>query len=90
MLFPCACIRSLIRTISISKETLVNVFNILIAGCGQGVLLNSKSLPRQRAPGPGREQSEVHGMAQRGGSVLSQVRFGDQVFRLSSRRRGRL
>jgi indolepyruvate ferredoxin oxidoreductase beta subunit len=26
------------------------------------------------------KQSEVHGMAQRGGSVLSQVRFGDTVF----------
>jgi indolepyruvate ferredoxin oxidoreductase beta subunit len=26
------------------------------------------------------KQCEVHGMAQRGGSVLSQVRFGDKVF----------
>jgi indolepyruvate ferredoxin oxidoreductase beta subunit len=60
----------------------VNVFNILIAGVGgQGVLLTSKIIA-EAALLAGRDvkQSEVHGMAQRGGSVLSQVRFGDKVF----------
>jgi indolepyruvate ferredoxin oxidoreductase, beta subunit len=60
----------------------VNVFNILIAGVGgQGVLLTSKIIAEAALlQGLDVKQSEVHGMAQRGGSVLSQVRFGDQVF----------
>jgi indolepyruvate ferredoxin oxidoreductase beta subunit len=60
----------------------VKVFNILIAGVGgQGVLLTSKVIA-EAALLEGRDvkQSEVHGMAQRGGSVLSQVRFGERVF----------
>ena len=60
----------------------MNVYNILIAGVGgQGVLLTSKIIA-EAALLAGRDvkQSEVHGMAQRGGSVLSQVRFGDKVF----------
>jgi len=60
----------------------VNVFNILIAGVGgQGVLLTSKIIAEAALlAGLDVKQSEVHGMAQRGGSVLSQVRFGDKVF----------
>ncbi|OGW40244.1 MAG: hypothetical protein A2X58_08475 [Nitrospirae bacterium GWC2_56_14] len=61
---------------------MVNVFNILISGVGgQGVLLTSKVIAEAALlAGLDVKQSEVHGMAQRGGSVLSQVRFGDKVF----------
>lgn len=60
----------------------MNVFNILISGVGgQGVLLTSKIIAEAAIrSGLDVKQSEVHGMAQRGGSVLSQVRFGDKVF----------
>jgi indolepyruvate ferredoxin oxidoreductase, beta subunit len=60
----------------------VNVYNILISGVGgQGVLLTSKVIAEAALlAGLDVKQSEVHGMAQRGGSVLSQVRFGDKVF----------
>ena len=60
----------------------MNVFNILISGVGgQGVLLTSKVIAEAALlSGLDVKQSEVHGMAQRGGSVLSQVRFGDKVF----------
>src|SRR5512147_1453992 len=60
----------------------VNVFNVLIAGVGgQGVLLTSKIIAEAALlQALDVKQSEVHGMAQRGGSVLSQVRFGDKVF----------
>jgi len=61
---------------------MVNVFNILISGVGgQGVLLTSKVIAEAALlSGLDVKQSEVHGMAQRGGSVLSQVRIGDKVF----------
>ncbi len=61
---------------------LVNVFNILISGVGgQGVLLTSKIIAEAALlAGLDVKQSEVHGMAQRGGSVLSQVRFGEKVY----------
>ena len=60
----------------------MKVFNILIAGVGgQGVLLTSKIIAEAALlQGLDVKQSEVHGMAQRGGSVLSQVRFGDKVY----------
>jgi indolepyruvate ferredoxin oxidoreductase, beta subunit len=60
----------------------VKVFNVLISGVGgQGVLLTSKIIAEAALrSGLDVKQSEVHGMAQRGGSVLSQVRFGDKVF----------
>jgi len=60
----------------------VKVFNILISGVGgQGVLLTSKIIAEAALlQGLDVKQSEVHGMAQRGGSVLSQVRFGEKVY----------
>jgi indolepyruvate ferredoxin oxidoreductase beta subunit len=60
----------------------LEVFNILIAGVGgQGVLLTSKIIAEAALlQGLDVKQSEVHGMAQRGGSVLSQVRLGEKVF----------
>ncbi len=60
----------------------MSVFNVLISGVGgQGVLLTSKIIAEAALlAGLDVKQSEVHGMAQRGGSVLSQVRLGDRVF----------
>ena len=56
--------------------------NILIAGVGgQGTLLASRVLGRYAAEkGYDCKLSEVHGMAQRGGSVVTYVRFGDKVY----------
>jgi len=60
----------------------MEIFNIVIAGVGgQGVLLASKVLAESAlASGMDVKQNEVHGMAQRGGSVISFVRIGDEVF----------
>jgi len=58
------------------------VTNILMAGVGgQGVILASEivSEAMMRA-GYDVKKSEVHGMAQRGGSVSSHVRFGAKVY----------
>ncbi|MCD6394926.1 MAG: indolepyruvate oxidoreductase subunit beta [Planctomycetes bacterium] len=58
------------------------VNNIVIAGLGgQGVLKASDILADAvfRA-GFDVKKSEIHGMSQRGGSVTSDVRFGEQVF----------
>ena len=56
-------------------------WNILIAGVGgQGTLLASKILGYlAQAAGYDVKVSEVHGMAQRGGSVVTYVRLGDTV-----------
>jgi indolepyruvate ferredoxin oxidoreductase beta subunit len=55
--------------------------NIVLVGVGgQGVLTASEALARAALHGGfDVKKSEVHGMAQRGGSVLSQVRFGVRV-----------
>ncbi len=59
----------------------MQIYNIVIAGVGgQGVLMASKVLAESAlASGMDVKQNEVHGMAQRGGSVISFVRIGDQV-----------
>ena len=56
--------------------------NILLVGVGgQGIVLASEVLAAVcLASGHDVKQSEVHGMAQRGGSVTSHVRFGPEVF----------
>lgn len=55
--------------------------NIMIVGVGgQGTLLTSRILGRlATAAGYDVKLSEVHGMAQRGGSVVTYVRYGEQV-----------
>ena len=57
------------------------IFNIVIAGVGgQGVLMASKVLAESAlASDMDVKQNEVHGMAQRGGSVISFVRIGEKV-----------
>ncbi len=56
--------------------------NVLLTGVGgQGVVLASFVLSQvAMAEGYDVKQSEVHGMAQRGGSVTSHFRFGDKVW----------
>lgn len=56
--------------------------DILVAGVGgQGILLTSDILAEVAfEEGYDVKKSEVHGMAQRGGSVISEVRFGEKVY----------
>ncbi len=56
--------------------------NILMAGVGgQGTLLASEILSEVlMQAGYDVKKAEVHGMAQRGGSVVSHVRFGNKVY----------
>jgi len=58
------------------------VKSILLAGVGgQGVLVASDILSEVAArSGLDVKKSEVHGVAQRGGSVVSHTRFGERVF----------
>lgn len=59
-----------------------SVKNIMIVGVGgQGTLLASKLLGYVlMQQGHDVKVSEVHGMSQRGGSVVTYVRFGDKVY----------
>jgi indolepyruvate ferredoxin oxidoreductase beta subunit len=58
------------------------VTNILISGVGgQGILLASEVLSEVlMLAGYDVKKSEIHGMAQRGGSVVSHIRYGAKVF----------
>jgi indolepyruvate ferredoxin oxidoreductase beta subunit len=58
------------------------VTNILLTGVGgQGILLASEIICKVMiTSGHDVKKSEVHGMAQRGGSVTSHVRYGKKVF----------
>ncbi len=61
---------------------MAKITNCLLSGVGgQGILLAS-SLVSQAAHSAGMDikNNEVHGMAQRGGSVTAQIRFGDEVY----------
>ena len=59
-----------------------NVTNIVICGVGgQGIILASNVLCHVAfLEGLDVKKSEVHGMAQRGGSVITHVRFGKKVY----------
>jgi indolepyruvate ferredoxin oxidoreductase beta subunit len=59
-----------------------NITNILLVGVGgQGILLASEILAETfMLAGFDVKKSEIHGMSQRGGSVVSHVRFGREVF----------
>jgi len=61
---------------------MTSVTNVIICGTGgQGILLASEVLCAAAIhAGNDVKKSEVHGMAQRGGSVSSHVRFGEEVF----------
>ena len=56
-----------------SQTTAVDTVNVLMSGVGgQGVLVGSETLALAAI-------AQVHGVAQRGGSVVSHVRFGSTV-----------
>lgn len=59
-----------------------NMTNIIICGVGgQGIILASNVLCSAAfLEGLDVKKSEVHGMAQRGGSVITHVRFGTKVY----------
>ena len=65
-----------------AADSAQGAFNVLIVGVGgQGVIMVSKVLALlAQSHGFEVKQSEVHGMAKRGGSVFSHVRFGRQVW----------
>ena len=58
------------------------ITNILLVGVGgQGILLASEILSETfMLAGYDVKKSEIHGMSQRGGSVVSHVRYGREVF----------
>ncbi|MBQ2875781.1 MAG: indolepyruvate oxidoreductase subunit beta [Clostridia bacterium] len=58
------------------------MMNIMVVGVGgQGTLLTSRIIGKTALmAGYDVKLSEVHGMAQRGGSVVTFVRFGEKVF----------
>lgn len=58
------------------------ITNILLVGVGgQGILLASEILSEAfMLAGFDVKKSEIHGMSQRGGSVVSHVRYGKEVF----------
>jgi indolepyruvate ferredoxin oxidoreductase beta subunit len=60
----------------------MGITNVLFSGVGgQGIILASKILTKCAfVSGYMVKESELHGMAQRGGSVTSHVRFGEEVY----------
>lgn len=64
------------------KKADFKTVNLLFAGVGgQGVLLASDILSEvAHIANYDVKKSDIHGMAQRGGSVISQVRFGEKVY----------
>ena len=64
-----------------TSPVLDRLFNVSLVGVGgQGILLTSDVLALAAMhAGLDVKKSEIHGMSQRGGSVISQVRFGAQV-----------
>jgi indolepyruvate ferredoxin oxidoreductase beta subunit len=67
---------------AVTTDPTQDAFNVLIVGVGgQGVIMVSKVLALlAQSQGFEVKQSEVHGMAKRGGSVFSHVRFGRRVW----------
>jgi indolepyruvate ferredoxin oxidoreductase beta subunit len=57
------------------------VTNVILAGLGGQGVIKASDILADAAFRDGRDvkKAEIHGMAQRGGSVTSDVRFGDQV-----------
>ena len=64
-----------------TAHVLDRLFNVSLVGVGgQGILLTSDVLALAAMhAGLDVKKSEIHGMSQRGGSVISQVRFGARV-----------
>ena len=64
------------------EENYMNTINILFCGTGGQGVLTAAEIVGLAAMYDGHhvKKSEVHGMAQRGGSVESHLRFGKEVF----------
>lgn len=64
------------------RDKKMDVTNVVICGVGgQGIILASDVLCHAAfLEGLDVKKSEVHGMAQRGGSVITHVRFGKKVY----------
>ena len=64
------------------RKKSLGALNIVICGVGgQGIILASDVLCHTAfVEGLDVKKSEVHGMAQRGGSVITHVRFGEKVY----------
>jgi len=61
------------------KEKITNL--ILVGTGGQGIVLASRIIAWCAfKSGFDVKESEIHGMAQRGGSVIGQIRFGEKVY----------
>lgn len=60
----------------------MSIFNIIIVGTGgQGIVLASRIITHVAfEEGLDVKESELHGMAQRGGSVVGHIRFGEKVY----------
>jgi len=69
------------RAVNTAKTTRPAVRNIAIVGVGgQGIVLASDIIAQAAlCAGHDVKKNEVHGMAQRGGSVVSEIRFGERV-----------
>ena len=62
-----------------TKSTTVSV--VVVGVGGQGILLASEIIAQTAAnAGFDVKTNEVHGMAQRGGSVVAQIRYGEKVY----------
>ena len=58
-----------------------NIDILLVGVGGQGTILASKILAQvAQSQGYDVKMTEIHGMAQRGGSVVTQVRMGEKVY----------
>jgi indolepyruvate ferredoxin oxidoreductase, beta subunit len=59
-----------------------SITSVVLAGVGgQGILLASEIIAQAAMiAGHDVKTNEIHGMAQRGGSVVAQIRFGSKVF----------
>ena len=64
------------------KKTIERIWNVLFCGTGGQGVLTASEICAVAAMNAGYhvKKSEVHGMAQRGGSVESHLRFGTMVF----------
>jgi indolepyruvate ferredoxin oxidoreductase beta subunit len=60
---------------------MAKVKNVMLAGLGGQGVIKASDILADAAFRDGRDvkKAEIHGMAQRGGSVTSDVRFGDEV-----------
>ena len=67
---------------SLGNRPVPDVTNVAIAGVGgQGIILASDIIAQAAlCAGYDVKKNEVHGMAQRGGAVVSEVRFGRRVY----------